>query len=126
MALAHGHDDSERLIGLAMGVHRILGPGLLESAYEKCLCWELEQNGFAYARQVPLPVTYKGVHLDCGYRMDIVVENGHVVELKSVEKILPIHEAQMMTYLRLSGHKIGLILNFDTLMLKHGIKRFVL
>jgi len=126
MALAHGRDISERVIGLAIGVHRALGPGLLESAYEKCLCWELEQSGIAYACQVPLPVVYKGVQLDCGYRLDIVVENELVAELKSVEKLVPIHEAQMMTYLRLSGLKVGLILNFNTLMLKDGIKRFVL
>jgi GxxExxY protein len=126
MTFAYGHEVSERLIGLAIAVHRILGPGLLESAYETCLCWELEQNGIAHTRQSRLPVTYKGVRLDCGYRLDIVVNNELIVELKSTEKILPIHEAQMMTYLRLSGRKIGLIINFNTATLKNGIKRIVL
>lgn len=123
---AHGHALSDQAIGLAIAVHRQLGPGLLESAYEECLCYELKEAGLRLARQVPLPVVYKAVRLDCGYRMDIVVENDLVIELKAVERVLPIHEAQMLTYLRLSGHKLGLLMNFNTALLKDGLKRFVL
>jgi GxxExxY protein len=117
---------SKRVIGLAIDVHRILGPGLLETAYEKCLCWEFEQNGIIYTRQVPLPVTYKGVQLDCSYRLDIVIEDEIILELKSVEQMLPIHEAQILTYLRLSRLKLGLLINFNARLLKDGIRRFVL
>lgn len=117
---------SERVIGLAIDVHRHLGPGLLESAYEECLCFELKQNGVAFARQVPLPVVYKDVRLDCGYRMDIVVERQLVVEIKAVESLLPIHGAQMLTYLRLSGHSVGILMNFNSVVLKDGLRRFVL
>ena len=117
---------TESVIGLAIEVHRALGPGLLESAYQECLCYELKTNGIAFARQVALPVVYKAVKLDCGYRMDLVVGDRLVVELKTVEKILPIHEAQLLTYLRLSGIRTGLLLNFNTSVLKDGIKRMVL
>ncbi len=125
---AQGERDSltESVIGLAIEVHRALGPGLLESAYQECLCYELKTNGIAYGRQVALPVIYKSVKLDCGYRMDLVVDDQLVVELKTVEKILPIHEAQLLTYLRLSGIRTGLLLNFNTAVLKNGIKRMVL
>jgi len=116
---------SERIIKLAIDVHRQLGPGLLESAYEECLCFELRQNGIAYARQVPLAVIYKEVQLECGYRMDIVAAGELVVEVKAVERLMPIHEAQMLTYLRLSGLKIGLLMNFNAVMLKDGLRRFV-
>ncbi len=126
MALTHGSDLSERAIGLAMEVHRHLGPGLLESAYEECLCFEFAQAGIAYARQVPLPVVYKSVRLDCGYRMDLVIERQLVVEIKSLEALLPIHEAQMLTYLRLSGCRVGLLMNFNAVLLKDGLRRFVL
>ena len=124
---AQGERDSltESVIGLAIEVHRALGPGLLESAYQECLCYELKTNGIAFARQVALPVVYKAVKLDCGYRMDLVVDDRLVVELKTVEKILPIHEAQLLTYLRLSGIRPGLLLNFNTPVLKDGIKRMV-
>ena len=117
---------SERVIGLAIDFHRALGPGLLESAYEECLCLELKLNGLQYQRQVALPVVYKSIRLDCGYRMDIVVERNLVLELKTVERLLPVHEAQLLTYLKLSGLKTGLLLNFHTDVLRRGIKRMVL
>jgi GxxExxY protein len=117
---------TESVIGLAIEVHRALGPGLLESAYQECLCYELNANGIAFGRKVgPSPV-WQAVKIDCGYRMDLVVDNLLVVELKTVEKILPIHEAQLLTYLRLSGTRTGLLLNFNTAILKNGIKRMVL
>ncbi len=117
---------TEKVIGLAIEVHRSLGPGLLESAYEECLCYELGENGISFKRQVPLPVVYKSVELDCGYRMDIVVDNRLVLELKTIEKILPIHEAQLLTYLKLGRLRTGLLLNFNTPVLKDGIRRLVL
>ncbi len=116
---------TNRIIGLAIGVHRELGPGLLESAYEECLCCELKQNGIAFARQVPLPIVYKGIRLDCGYRLDVVVRNEVILEIKSVDQLLPIHDAQLLTYLRLSGSKVGLLMNFNTVILKDGIRRLV-
>jgi len=125
-------DDSARdpmtgqVIGFAIEVHRVLGPGLLESAYEECLCHELSHNDVVFRRQVPLPVRYKDVNLDCGYRMDIVVAEKLIVELKTVERILPVHEAQLMTYLKLSGLRRGLLLNFNSAVLKDGIRRIVL
>ena len=117
---------TERVIGAAIEVHRHLGPGLLESAYEECLHWELEQARLTVLRQVPLPVLYKEVKLDAGYRLDLVVEGQLIVELKTVEKLLPIHEAQLLTYLKLSGLRTGLLLNFNSTVLKDGIKRIVL
>jgi GxxExxY protein len=117
---------TESVIGFAIEVHRQLGPGLLESAYEECLCFELKQSDFAYRRQVPLPVTYKSVRLDCGYRLDIVVEQSVILELKTVERLLPVHEAQMLTYLKLSGVRTGLLLNFNSAVLKDGLRRLVL
>ncbi len=117
---------TDRVIGLAIEVHRGLGPGLLESAYEECLCYELSQNEIQFRRQVPLPVRYKSVNLDCGYRMDIVVQEELVLELKTVERLLPVHEAQLLTYLKLSGIHTGLLLNFNTSVLKDGIRRLVL
>ncbi len=117
---------TRRVIGLAIDVHRALGPGLLESAYEECLCHDLKENGLAFTRQVPLPITYKTVKLDCAYRMDLVIENCVVVEIKAVERLLPIHEAQLLTYLRLSGIRTGLLMNFCSERLKDGIRRFVL
>lgn len=126
MALAHGHKLSEKVIGLAIDVHRTLGPGLLESVYEHCLCWELAQSGIAHARQVTVPVPYKRIKLKCGYRMDILVEDTLIIEIKSADKIIPIHEAQLLTYLRLSRRPIGLPINFNTLMLKDSIRRVVL
>jgi GxxExxY protein len=117
---------TEKIIGAAIEVHRVLGLGLLESAYEECSCHELHLGGIAFARQQPLPVVYKGVRLDCGYRLDVVVENRVIVELKTVDRILPIHEAQLLTYLRLSRIRTGLILNFNVPALRQGIKRMVL
>jgi GxxExxY protein len=126
MSLTHNSDMSERVIGLAIEVHRHLGPGLLESAYEECLCFELKNSGIDHRRQVPLPVVYKDVRLDCGYRMDIVVERQLILEIKAVERITPVHEAQMLTYLRLSGANVGLLMNFNSVVLRHGLRRFVL
>jgi GxxExxY protein len=117
---------TEKIIGGAMEVHRALGPGLLESVYEECLCHKLKLQGLALERQIPLPVVYKGVALECGYRMDIVVENVVLLELKTVEKLLPIHEAQLLTYLKLSGLRLGLLINFHVPLLRDGIKRRVL
>ena len=110
----------------AIEVHKEIGPGLLESAYEECICRELSMRGIDFQRQVSLPVTYKGVRLDCGYRLDLVVEDKVIVELKSVKELEPIHEAQLLTYLRLSGRKVGLLMNFNTVLMKDGIKRMVL
>ncbi|MBC8353278.1 MAG: GxxExxY protein [Planctomycetes bacterium] len=110
----------------AIEVHRELGPGLLESTYEECLCHELSSHGLSFRRQEPLPVVYKQVRLDCGYRMDIVVEAKVLIELKSVAALLPLHEAQLMTYLKLSGFKVGLLMNFNVELLKNGIRRRVL
>jgi GxxExxY protein len=117
---------TEAIIGAAIEVHRELGPGLLESAYEECFCHELHLRGLNFRRQVELPVAYKGLKLDCGYRLDVVVENAVIVELKSVEQISPIHHAQLLTYLRLAGKKVGLLINFNVAVLKDGIVRRVL
>ena len=117
---------TEKIIGLGIDVHRELGPGLLESAYEECLAYELEIAGVPFERQVPLPVVYKNVKLEIGYRMDLVVNNSVVIELKTVEKILPIHQAQLLTYLRLAKIKKGLLMNFNAAVLKDGIKRVLL
>ena len=111
---------------MGIEVHRHLGPGLLESSYEECLCFELGKSGIAYARQVAPPVVYKTIRLDCSYRMDVVIEQQLVIEVKAVERIMPIHEAQMLTYLRLSGRKVGLLMNFNSVLLKDGLRRFVL
>ena len=116
---------SNKVLGCALEVHRTLGPGLLESTYEQCLAHELYLNKIKFATQVPLPVEYKGIKLNCGYRVDILVENKLILELKSVEKILNIHEAQLLTYLKLSGIKTGLLINFNEKYLKEGISRFV-
>jgi GxxExxY protein len=117
---------TDAIIGAAIEVHRALGPGLLESTYEMCLCWELSIRGLRFERQVPIPVEYKGVKLDCGYRADLVVENAILVELKAIDSLLSIHEAQLLSYLKLSGLKIGLLINFNVELLKHGIRRRVL
>jgi GxxExxY protein len=117
---------TEKVIGLAIEVHRQLGPGLLESAYEECVCLELQEAGLAFRRQVPLPITYKSIRLDCGYRLDLLIEDQLILELKSVESLLPIHEAQVLTYLKLSGLRTGLLLNFNSAVLKTGIRRLML
>jgi GxxExxY protein len=117
---------SNRVIGCAIEVHRHLGLGLLESAYEQCLAPELSRHGIAFELQLALPVQSKDVRLDCAYRIDIFVENQRIVELKSVEEIRGIHEAQLLTYMKLAGVKIGLLMNFNVTKLKDGIQRFVL
>jgi len=119
-------DVTQRVLGAAIEVHRALGPGLLESAYEECLCHELQLRRLTFDRQVDLPIAYKDIHLDCGYRLDIVVQNSVILELKSVEKLLPVHEAQLLTYLRLSDIRVGLLVNFNVPVLKAGIVRRVL
>ena len=113
---------TERVIGCAIEVHRHLGPGLLEGVYEDCLCHELAQTGMGYQRQVHLPVVYKGVQLETAYRLDILVEDRLVIEIKAIDRILTIHEAQLLTYLRMSGRRTGLILNFNHAVLKDGIR----
>ncbi len=116
---------SSKIIGAAIEVHKALGPGLLESAYEECICHEMGFLKLSFERQKPLPVVYKRVKLDCGYRLDIVVENAIILELKSCEKIEPIHRAQLLTYLKLSGLNLGLLLNFNVSVMRDGIVRIV-
>jgi GxxExxY protein len=119
------NDISGKIIGAAIEVHKHLGPGLLESAYEECLCCELDLRRIEFKRQVPLPLNYKGLNLDCGYRLDLLVEDKIIVELKTVEAIAPIHEAQMLTYLKVRDMRVGLIINFNVRLLVDGIKRLV-
>ncbi len=119
------NEITKAIIGAAIEVHKALGPGLLESAYEECLCRELDLRQIPYKRQQALPVEYKGLKLDCGYRMDLLVAEDVVVEIKAVEALHPIHEAQLLTYLRLGGWKVGLLINFNVPLLKQGIKRLV-
>lgn len=119
------NDISGNIVDAAMKVHSTLGPGLLENAYEACLEHELKKRGCRVERQVALPVVYDGVRIDVGYRLDLLVEDAVIVELKAVEKLAPIHEAQLLSYLKLSGKKVGLLINFNVLHLKDGIKRMV-
>lgn len=114
------------IIGAAIEVHRNLGPGLLESIYEECLLYELRLRGHHVEQQKQLPVAYKNIQLDCGYRLDLIVENQVIIEIKSVQELLPIHEAQLLSYLKLSGISIGLLINFNVRILKEGIRRFKL
>jgi len=116
---------THEIIGAAIAVHRELGPGLLEAVYEECLCYELSTRNIAFQRQQPIPVVYKGAKLDCGYRADIVVLSRIIVEIKAIASIAPVHDAVMLTYLRLSGCKIGLLINFYNPVLKDGVKRYV-
>lgn len=116
---------TSQIIGAAIEVHRQLGPGLLESTYEACLCHELILSGIGFDFQKPLPLEYKGIRLDCGYRIDLLVENVVIVEVKAVQALAPIHEAQLITYLKLGGVKVGLLINFNVLVLKDGIRRLV-
>jgi GxxExxY protein len=116
---------TDKIIGAAIEVHRVLGPGLLESAYEECLCYELSQRELKFERQVPLPVAYKGIKLACGYKMDLLVDDLVVVELKTVESLLQVHSAQLLSYLRLSGKPVGLLINFNSPTIKSGLKRIV-
>ena len=113
------------IIAAAIEVHRHLGPGLLEFPYQECVCYELSRMGLAFTREVHLPLSYKGLQLDCSYRIDLLVEDAVLVELKSIEQILPIHSAQLLTYLRASHKPIGLLINFNVLVLKDGIRRVV-
>ena len=117
---------TREIIGAAIEVHSALGPGLLESAYEECMCRELSLRKIPFQRQVPLPLEYKGVRLDCGYQLDLLVAESIVVELKSVEALMPIHEAQLLTYLKLDGWNVGLLINFNVPLLRDGLKRVVL
>ena len=117
---------TKQVIGAAIEVHRHLGPGLLESAYETCVAYELKQLGLSFQRQKPLPLYYKEIQLDQGYRIDLLVEEKVVVELKAVERITPVHDAQVLSYLRFSGCEVGLLLNFNVKLLKNGIRRFIM
>jgi GxxExxY protein len=125
-----GHEEIEAaarsIVDAGLKVHRALGPGLLESAYEHCLAYELHQRGLRLTRQAALPITYDGTKLDVGYRLDLLVEESIVIEIKSVDALMPIHEAQLMTYLRLSGCRLGFLINFNVVLFKQGLRRFVL
>ena len=120
------NDLTRLVIGGAIEVHKQLGPGLLESAYEECLSYELLKSGFSIERQRPVPVVYKEVKLDCGYRIDILVNKTVILELKSVDALAPIHEAQILTYMKFAKKRIGLLINFNVTVLKNGLKRYVL
>lgn len=120
------NDITGLVIGSAMAVHRRLGPGLLESAYETCMVLELAERGLRFQRQYPLNFSYRGQTVDCGYRLDFVVEDQVIVELKSVSRLLPIHLAQMLTYIKLTDCPVGLLINFNVQFLKHGLRRVVL
>jgi len=122
----HINQISHSVIGAAIEVHRALGPGLLESAYQECLAREFESRGIQFERERPLPLEYKDIRLDCGYRPDFLVAGLVVVEVKAIEALAPIHEAQLLTYLRIGGWKVGLLINFNVLVLKDGICRKVL
>ena len=117
------NDLTGAVIGAAIEVHKTLGPGLLESTYEECLCFELGLRKFPYERQKELPIEYKGVKLACGYRLDILIPDKLIIELKACEALQPIHEAQLLTYLKLTGIKVGLLINFNVPVLRDGIKR---
>ncbi len=123
----NGHADrlSNQVIGAAMDVHRILGPGLLESAYEECLCRELQLRGIPFKRQVALPLEYKGIRVDCAYRIDVLVDDCLILEIKATTRIEPVHEAQLLTYLRLKGLWLGLLINFNVPVLRDGLRRLV-
>ena len=117
---------TKEIIGAAIEVHKALGPGLLESAYEECLAYELIQKGLKVERQKPVPVIYKEIKLDYGYRIDLLVEDSVIIELKSIEAFAPIHEAQILTYMKFAEKKVGLLINFNVTVLKNGLKRYVL
>jgi GxxExxY protein len=117
---------TQEILGAATDAHKQIGPGRLESASEECLCRELSLRGLSFQRQVPLAIAHKGVKLDCGYKLDLVVEDKVILELKSIKRIEPTGEAQLLTYLRLSGKKVGLLINFNTVLIKDGIKRMIL
>lgn len=117
---------TRKIIGASIEVHKILGPGLLESAYEECLFYELTQQGLRVERQKPVPIVYKEIKLDYGYRIDLLVEDTVIIELKSIDAFAPIHEAQILTYMKFANKKIGLLMNFNVTVLKNGLKRYVL
>jgi GxxExxY protein len=114
---------TETIIGAAIKVHRVLGPGLLESAYAACLAFEIADSGLKVETEKPLPVVYRQVRLDCGYRLDLLVEEKVIVEIKAIERLMPIHQAQLLSYLKISGIKVGLLINFNVMLLKHGVQR---
>ena len=120
------NDLTRKVIGFAIEVHKELGPGLLENAYQKCLAFELREAGIHFEMEKEIPVSYKGMNLDCSYRIDLLIENQLIVELKSVTELLPVHEAQLLTYMKLAKIKTGLLINFNEALLKNGIKRFVI
>ena len=120
------NEITEAIIGAAIEVHRTLGPGLLESAYTQCLCYELTLQNLPFTLEQPLPVLYKGLKLDCGYRLDLIVANAVIVEIKAVERLIPVHSAQLLTYLRLGACKAALLINFNVPLLREGIVRRVL
>jgi GxxExxY protein len=120
------NDLTRKVIGCAIEVHRHLGPGLLESAYHQCLAHELTLNQIPFKIELPIPIVYKGLNLDCGYRLDLLIDDKIILELKSVTQVLPIHEAQLLTYMKLSKINLGLLINFNQKILKDGIHRFVL
>jgi len=120
------NDITGRIIGCAIEVHKALGPGFLESAYEECLAFELTKAGLRIKRQQPTPVVYKNIKLDCGYRIDILVEDSVVIELKVVDEFNPVHEAQILTYMKFSDKSVGLLINFNVTVLKNGVRRFLL
>lgn len=125
-AEALGGELTGVVLGAAIEVHRWLGPGLLESSYQACLCHELEERGLPFRRQVSLPLVYKGVRIDCGYRIDLIVSDSLIVEIKAVEQLIPIHDAQLLTYLRLTGIQLGLLINFNQRTLMSGVRRLAL
>ena len=121
------HEElSKEIIGAAIEVHKLLGPGLLESAYEDCMVYELKIKGLNLERQKAVPVVYKSIKLDCGYRLDLLVENKIIIEIKSIDAMAPVHEAQILTYMKFSGVNVGLLINFNVTILKNGLKRYVL
>jgi GxxExxY protein len=120
------NEITQKIIGCAIEVHKNLGPGLLEAAYEECLAYELTNKGLNIKRQLPTPVVYKDIKLECGYRIDILVEKIVVIELKTVEAIIPVHEAQILTYMKFAGKPVGLLINFNVTVLKNGIKRYII
>lgn len=115
----------ERILGCALAVHRVLGPGLLESAYEACLAYEFTKTGLAFRRQVPMPIRYDGVELEVGYRLDLLVEERVVIEVKAVDRLNDVHRAQLISYMKLGGYRLGYLLNFNVKVLKDGISRMV-
>jgi len=119
-------DLTKEIIGAAIEVHKLIGPGMLESAYEECLCYELKLRGLNYERQKPVPIVYKKIKLECGYRIDILVENKIILELKAAEGFNPVHEAQILTYMRFAEKRLGLLINFNVTKLTNGLKRYIL